>query len=126
MTELEKRLEELENELKKTKAGSPEYLAITQDYATLVKAWNESRKTDAEIKFKEEALALEESKTEAEIEEQKNRTEIEKKKSGWKTRIAEIAVGTIIPMGLVMAWEYSGRILPRSPMSWINKPKVKI
>lgn len=124
--ELEKRLAELEEELKKTKPGSPEYLAITQDYSTLMKAWNESRRTDAEIKFKEETLALEESKTEAEIEEQKNRTEIEKKATSWKRRVAEIAVGTLIPMGLVMLWEGSGRILPRSPMSWINKPKVKM
>ena len=124
--ELEKRLVELEEELKKTKPGTQEYLAITQDYSTLMKAWNESRRTDAEIKFKEETLALEESKTEAEIEEQKNRTEIEKKATSWKRRVAEIAVGTLVPMGLVMLWEGSGRILPRSPMSWINKPKVKI
>ena len=124
--ELEKRLAELEEELKKTKPGSPEYLAITQDYSTLMKAWNESRRTDAEIKFKEETLALEESKTEAEIEEQKNRTEIEKKATSWKRRVAEIAVGTLVPMGLVMLWEGSGRILPRSPMSWINKPRIKM
>lgn len=124
--ELEKRLAELEEELKKTKPGTQEYLAITQDYSTLMKAWNESRRTDAEIKFKEETLALEESKTEAEIEEQKNRTEIEKKATSWKRRVAEIAVGTLIPMGLVMLWEGSGRILPRSPMSWINKPRIKM
>lgn len=122
-TELEVRIAELEEELGRLAPGSDSYEHVASDHATLVKSLNDIRKTEAEISAKHRALELEEEKNENARLEAEKRTEIERKSKSLKTEGFKIALGTLLPMGIYMAWEHSGHIWAGKALNWIRKPK---
>lgn len=120
-TELETRISELEEELSRLDPGSETYECVAKDHATLVKSWNDIRKTDAEIRMKEKSFDLEKDKFRSEAVDRANRTEIEKKSKSWIRRVGEITLGTLVPIGGYMIWEETGHLVKGQWQKWIKR-----
>ena len=122
-TELEMRISELEEELGRIDPGSQEYECVAKDHSTLVKSYNDIRKTEAEIDVKYESLELEKSKAEDDRIDKEKRTEIERKSKSFWRRAGEICLGTLLPAGAYMVWEETGHIFKGQWQKWIQKPR---
>lgn len=122
-TELETRIDELEEKLGRVEPGSELYECIAKDHAVLVKSYNDIRKTDSDITKNEESLELEKYKAEAETMDRNKRTEIERKSKSFLTRAGEICLGTLLPIGGYIVWEETGHIFKGQWQKWIKKPR---
>lgn len=119
MTDLEKRIAELEKKLATMQPGSQEYGAIVADHASLVRTKLAIEEAESKRLVDDRRLDLEEERVDLEYEVEM--TKAENGKRSLLKDMATIAAGTWIPMAGYMLWESRGNIFTGKSHNWIGK-----